>query len=159
MLKLVGSTKQTESFVSNVSTKPFQKYLESDRFKYQRALAVQKLKDDPDAVLINIRYHFAWNVIHRRSLFSDPEKAFKIIDGALFECGLSVSSFVSLLWLAPDHLHIYVESDGEKSVGTIAQEIKRLSESFIISKGSEKIPNMSTSNDLWDKAYFAETIG
>jgi REP element-mobilizing transposase RayT len=122
-------------------------------------LAVQKLKDDPDAVLINIRYHLAWNVIHRRSSFSDPEKAFKIIDEALFECGLSVSSFVSLLWLAPDHLHIYVESDGEKSVETITQEIKGLSEPLILAEGSAKIPKMSTSNDLWDRAYFAETIG
>jgi REP element-mobilizing transposase RayT len=159
MLKLVGSTKQVESFVSNLSTKQFQKFFESDRFKYQRALAVQKLKDDPDAVLINIKYHFAWNVIHRKSSFSDPENTFNTIDGALFECGLSVGSFVSLLWLAPDHVHIYVESDGEKSVETIAQKIKRLSETLIVEKASDILPNSVAGNDLWDNAYFAETIG
>jgi hypothetical protein len=66
-LKLVGSSKQDELCVSNGSTEPFQNFFESERFKYQRALAVQKMKNDPDAVFIDFRYHLAWNVVHRRS--------------------------------------------------------------------------------------------
>ena len=42
---------------------PFKIFFESDRFKYQRALAVQKMKNDPDAIFIDItcrisRYRF-----------------------------------------------------------------------------------------------------
>jgi REP element-mobilizing transposase RayT len=158
-LKLVGTSKKEELCVSNGLTEPFQKLLESDRFKYQRALAVQKMKNDPDAVFIDIKYHLAWNVVHRRSSFPNPPNAFKIVDDAFFDCSSLVGSFVSLLWLAPDHVHVYLESDGEKSVETIAQEIKRLSETSIVERASDMVPNTLAGNDLWDKAYFAETIG
>ena len=53
-LKLVGSSKQNELCASNGSTESFQNFFESDRFKYKRALAVQKIKNDPDAVMIVI---------------------------------------------------------------------------------------------------------
>ena len=76
-----------------------------------------------------------------------------------FDRGSSVGSFVSLLWLAPDHVHVYLESDGEEPVETIAQEIKRLSELSILVRASEMVLNAVAGNDLWDKAYFAETIG
>jgi REP element-mobilizing transposase RayT len=158
-LKLVGSSKQDELCASNGSTEPFQNLFESDRFKYQRALAVQKMKHYPDAVFIDIRYHLAWNVVHRRSSFPDLQNALKMVNDAFFDSSLSVGSFVSLLWLAPDHVHVYLESDGEKPVETLAQEIKRLSESSILVKTSELALNAAAGNDLWDKAYFAETIG
>ena len=158
-LKLIGSSKQDELCAPNGFTEPFQNFFESDRFKYQRALAVQKIKNDPDAVFIDIRYHLAWNVVHRRSSFPDPQSAFKMVNDAFFGSGSSVGSFVSLLCLAPDHVHVYLESDGEKSVETIAQEIKRLSESSILVRASEMVLNAVAGNDLWDKAYFVETIG
>jgi REP element-mobilizing transposase RayT len=158
-LKLVGSSKQDELYASNGSTEPFQNILESDRFKYQRALAVQKMKNDPDAVFVNIRYHLAWNVVHRRASFPEPQNAFKVVNDAFFDSGSAVGSFVSLLWLAPDHVHVYLESDGEEPVDTIAQEIKRLSESSILVKASEIVINAFAGNDLWDRSYFAETIG
>jgi REP element-mobilizing transposase RayT len=158
-LKLVGSSKQDELCISNRSTEPFQNYFESERFKYQRALAVQKMKNDPDAVIIDFRYHLAWNVVHRRSSFPDPQNAFNMVNDAFFGISSSVGSFVSLLWLAPDHVHVYLESDGEKSVEIIAQEIKRLSESSILGGASEMMLNAVDGNDLWDRAYFAETIG
>ena len=159
ILKLVGSSKQNQVCESNESTEPFQIFFESDRFKYQRALAVQKMKNDPDAVFIDMKYHLAWNVVHRRSSFPDPQNAFRIVADAFFDCSSSLDSFVSLLWLAPDHVHIYLESNGEKSIETIAQEVKRLSESSIIARASDMVLNAVAGNDLWDKAYFAETIG
>ena len=117
------------------------------------------MKNHPDAVFINLRYHLAWNVVHRRSSFPDPQKAFEIVNDAIFDSGSSVGSFVSLLWLAPDHAHVYLESDGEESVETIAQEIKRISESSILVRASEMGSNTVAGKYLWDKAYFAETIG
>ena len=158
-LKLVGSSHQDEVYASDRSSEPFQNFLKSDRFKYQRALAVQKMKNHPDAVFINLRYHLTWNVVLRRSLFHDPQKAFEIVNDAFFDSGLSVGSIVSLLWLAPDHVHVYLESDGEEPVETIAQEVKSISESSILERASEMVSNEVAGNDLWDKAYFAETIG
>ena len=82
-----------------------------------------------------------------------------MVNDAFFGSSSSVGSFVSLLWLAPDHVHVYLESDGEKPVEIITQEIKRLSESSILGKASEMVLNAVVGNDLWDKAYFVETIG
>ena len=82
-----------------------------------------------------------------------------MVNEAFFDCSSSVGSFVSLLWLAPDHVHVYLESDGEKPLETIAQDIKRLSETSIVATASDMLPNAVAGNDLWDKAYFAETIG
>ena len=158
-LKLVGSSNQDEVYASDRSMEPFQNFLESDRFKYQQALAVQKMKNHPDAVFINIRYHLAWNVVHRRSLFPDSQTAFEVVNDAFFGSGSSVGSFVSLLWLAPDHVHVYLESDGEEPVETVAQEIKRISASSILVSAPEMVLNEIAGNDLWDEAYFAETIG
>ena len=158
-LKLVGSSNQDEVCASDRAMEPFQNFLESDRFKYQRALAVQKMKNHPDAVFMNLRYHLVWNVVHRRSSFPDPQTAFEVVNDAFFDSGSSVGSFVSLLWLAPDHVHVYLESDGEQPVETIAQEIKRISESSILVRASEMESNALVGNDLWDEAYFAETIG
>ena len=105
------------------------------------------------------RYHLAWNVVHRRSSFPDPQNTFKMVNDAFFGSSSLVGSFVSLLWLVPDHVHVYLESDGEKPVENIAQEIKRLSESSILRRSSEMVLNAVAGDDLWDKAYFAETLG
>ena len=123
-LKLVKSSLQENIKLPNASIDSFskeslQRILESDRIKYQRALAVQKLGNDPDAIFMDIKYHFTWNFIHRRPFFSNPIEAFKLVSEVCLDCSELVGSFINLLWLAPDHLHIYVESDGEKSVDTL----------------------------------------
>jgi REP element-mobilizing transposase RayT len=70
-----------------------------------------------------------------------------------------VGSFVGLLCLAPDHLHLYVESDGEKSAETIAQQMKLLSVAPILSEFAELMAISNVEKNLWDKAYFVETVG
>jgi len=130
LLKLLGESRQNDpalpkSLEDYSLQKAFRKLLDSDRFKYQRALALQKIKIDPEGVFMMIRYHFAWNVSHRRPLFSQPGKMFDFMTNILTDCSEQVGGFVSLLWLAPDHIHLYVESDGEQSPDLIAQEVKR----------------------------------
>ncbi len=116
------------------------------------------MKNHPDAVFVNLRYHLAWNVILRRASFPDPQTAFEVVNDAFFNSDSSVGYFVSLLWLAPDHVHVYLESDGEEPVESIAQDVKRISESSILERATEMMLNEVSGNDLWDKADFAETI-
>jgi REP element-mobilizing transposase RayT len=61
--------------------------------------------------------------------------------------------------LAPDHVHVYLESDGEKSIETIVKEVKRLSEITVVARDSDEVQNTAAGNYLWDRAYFVETIG
>ena len=136
-----------------------EKLLASDKIKYHRALALQKLARNPDDVMLDIKYHFAWNIIGRRPAFTEPAPTIDFICNTIANCSKAVGGFSYLLWLAPDHIHLYVESDGNVSPDNMAQELKRLSEAPIL----ERFPNLIASSDaktgLWDEAYFVETIG
>lgn len=137
----------------------FEKLLDSDKVKYQRALALQKLARNPDDVMLEIKYHFAWNVVGRRPAFAEPATTIDFISDTITNCSEAVGGFASLLWLAPDHIHLYVESDGEVSPDNMVQELKRLSEAPILERFRELIASPDVETGLWDEAYFVETIG
>jgi len=136
-----------------------EKLFNSDKIKYQRALGLQKLARNPDDVMLEIRYHFAWNVIGRRPVFAEPAARIDFISNAITTCSEAVSGFACLLWLAPDHMHLYVEGDGEMSPDNMAQKLKRLSETQILEQFPDLIVSTKAKGRLWDEAYFVETIG
>jgi len=137
----------------------FQNYLRSDKIKYKKALALQKLNNDPDGVFLEVKYHFAWNVIHRKPVFRLSSDIFDFICERSMKCSELVRGFVNLLWLAPDHIHLYVESDGEISVETMVHEIKEYLKNDIISEQTAIKDELGTESIIWDETYFAETIG
>jgi REP element-mobilizing transposase RayT len=134
-------------------------YLRSDRIKYKNALALQKLNDDPDGVFMEIKYHFAWSVIHRKPVFRFSSDVFDFIYDRSLKCSELVRGSVNLLWLAPDHIHLYVESDGELSVETMVNEIKEYLNDAILSELTTVNDKLEMESTIWDKTYFAETIG
>ncbi len=131
----------------------------SDKFKYQKALALQKLNRNPDEIFVELKYHLAWNVSHRKPVFS-PEKEFiDIILDMFIGCGDLVGGIARLLWLAPDHLHVFIESDGEKSIEAIVRKLKAFLKKALLAKFSEVKEGLDKGKALWDKAYFSETLG
>jgi len=66
---------------------------------------------------------------------------------------------VDQLYLAPDHIHLYVESDGELSIEEIVFRIKQFSNDAILEKFPLLRDKISGDTKIWDKAYFVETIG
>jgi len=136
-----------------------EKLLDSDKVKYQRALALQKLARNPDDVMLEIKYHFAWNVVGRRPAFAEPATAIDFIKDIITTCSDAVGGFASVLWLAPDHIHLYVESDGEVSPDNMAQKLKQLLEIPILERFPDLIASPKVERRLWDEAYFVETIG
>jgi len=135
------------------------KYLRSDKIKYKKALALQKMKDDPDGVFTELKYHFAWNVTHRKPVFRIGSDVFDFIYDRSLKCSGLVGGFVNLLWLAPDHIHLYVESDGELSVETMANKIKKYLKDAILSELTAIKDQFGTDSIIWDETYFTETIG
>ncbi len=135
------------------------KLLNSDKVKYQRTLALQKLTRNPDDVMLEIKYHFAWNVVGRRPAFTEPATIIGFIGDIIKTCSEAVSGFASLRWLARDHIHLYVESDGEVSPNIMAQKLKRLLEIPILERFPDLVASPKVERRLWDKAYFVETIG
>jgi REP element-mobilizing transposase RayT len=66
---------------------------------------------------------------------------------------MQIGGFAGLLWLAPDHLHVYVESDGEKSIEAVVKVLKRVSAKALLDVSSPE------RGQPWEEAYFAQTIG
>jgi REP element-mobilizing transposase RayT len=134
-------------------------FLKSDKIKYQKALALQKLGQEPDEIIVNLKYHLLWNTAHRRPVFTPPKTYFENLFDLFLGFGELVGGMVALMWLASDHIHIYVETDGEKSLEAIAKKLKAASYKAILGQFrniNEKLPN---GGRLWDKAYFLETQG
>lgn len=89
------------------------------------------------------------------------EKANTFFDGVsdtFLKCSELARGFVDLLYLAPDHIHLYVESDGELSIEKFTHRIKRLSNDDILEKFPLIRDRLGGSTELWDEAYFTETI-
>lgn len=162
-LKLVGSpgrhSDDLDAGPSATGKKdPLSELLDSDKIGYERALAVQKLDRDPDGVYIQLKYHFAWNVSFRRSVFCPANDFIDFVNDTFLSCSEKVDGYVQLLYLAPDHVHLFVESNGDLSAEEIASKIKQFSNSAIL----EKIPSVRDKLDIdtgvWDEAYFVETV-
>jgi len=164
MLKLVGPSKNKVPRFDDDSTKGikekfFLDLLKSDKIKYEKALALQRLARDPDGVYVQLKYHFAWNVSLRKSVFSPANDFFDFISDTFLRCSDLARGFVDLLYLAPDHIHLYAESDGELSIEEIVHRIKQFSINAILEKFPLIRDKLSGDTEIWDEAYFTETIG
>jgi REP element-mobilizing transposase RayT len=135
------------------------KLLESDKAKYRNALAVQRLTRDPDGEYLELKYRFVWNVMCRRAIFEKSADYFNFTSDLFLTCGEMVGGYAQLLWLAPDHVHIYVVTEGRDSVETVIRKLKQHSGKAIIDRFPEVGKRLNTKNRIWDKAYFSETIG
>jgi REP element-mobilizing transposase RayT len=163
ILKLVnnsenGTTEQHDAIPKGHKGKSDLRLFDSDKIKYERALAVQKLSRDPDGVYIQLKYHLAWNVKHRMPIFSPTNRFIDHVHGIFLQCSELAGGFVALLYLAPDHIHLYVESDGELSIDEIVQKIKRFSNNSIVEKFPSVRDKLGGETEVWDEAYFVETV-
>lgn len=131
----------------------------SDKVKYERALALQKLSRDPDSVILQLKYHFVWNVSHRMPVFVPANDFIGFVHDTFLGCSEAAGGFVHLLYLAPDHVHLYVESDGERAPEDMAHDIKQMSASAILEQFTVVKDKLRGNMDLWDLAYFVETVG
>jgi REP element-mobilizing transposase RayT len=133
--------------------------VDADHLKYREALAMQRLRTDPDTVSVDLKYHLVWNVAHRKPIFDHSGHNRVIIDEVFVGCGDRIGGSASVLWLAPDHIHVYFESDGEKSIETVVKVLKRVSLQRLRAHLAPEVSSSRKNRVAWDKAYFAETIG
>ena len=126
--------------------------VDSDKFKYKKALAVQRLNRDPDEIYLDLKYHFVWTVLYRRPVFEKSVEYFDFISDLFLKCGDLVGGYAQLLWLASDHVHIYVVTDGRESVETIIHNLKQPSGKAIIDNFPGVSKQINHKKRLWDKA-------
>ena len=164
ILKLVSASenknaKQHDASPIRHKKESFLRLLDSDKIKYERALALQKLGSDPDGVYVLLKYHLAWNVTQRIPVFNPINNFINFVHDTFWVCSERVGGFANLLYLAPDHVHVYVESDGEISVEEVVHRIKRLSNNAILEKFPSVREKLGGDTEIWDEAYFVETVG
>ena len=157
-LRVVGSSPSEEARRIK-DAEDYKRILFSEKFKYEKAFVLQKLQKDPDFVSMNLKFHFAWNTVHRRPLFKPENKYFGFVYDTILRCSEVIGGFSTLIWLAPDHVHVYVESDVEESPETLLNRMKEFSEKQILKEFPDLLEGVEQGMGLWDEAYFVETVG
>ncbi len=131
----------------------------TQRKKFSLLLARQGLERQPDEVFVDLKYHLAWNVIHRMPAFVDGTEYAPFFKKVFQEYDESGGTLVRLVWLCTDHIHVYLECDVDRSVKDVILDIKQLSEDTLL----DRFPNLKErffpDGDVWDMAYFVGTVG
>jgi putative transposase len=127
----------------------------SQKEKWFKAYAVQQLQMNPDLIYANLRYHVVFSTVQRTKLF--PHQDFERIDNIFHQAEFPFENTnVHLLYLAPDHMHLYIDSSPDYSLDEIVNAVMEFSEREIVAQFSGL---QKSSNSLWERAYFLEGIG
>ena len=127
----------------------------SPKDKWFRAYAVQQLGSNPDLVDFTIRYHVVLSARQRGNIFSSEHRepmADLVRQAALpFE-----QTTVHVLWLASDHLHLYLDATPDYALDEIVHALREYLEHAM----ANLLPELKHGTQSFlEKAYFAEGIG
>ena len=127
----------------------------SPKDKWFRAYAVQQLSFHPDLIAFTIRYHVVFSTRQRVTIFSREHRA-QIADLVRQAAVPFEYTTAHVLWLASDHLHLYIDASPEYALDEIVDAIMEYVEHGM----ANLLPELKHSNQpLWKRAYFAEGIG
>ena len=127
----------------------------SPKDKWFRAYAVQQLSLDPDLIDFTIRYHVVLSTRQRTNVFS-REHGEPIAD-LVRQAALSFEQTTAhVLWLASDHLHLYIDATPDYALDEIVHAIRE----YLEHERANLSPALKHDNQpVWERAYFAEGIG
>jgi len=127
----------------------------SPKDKWFRAYAVQQLSRNPDLIDFTIRYHVVLSTRQRTNVFSG-EHSEQIADMVQQAALPFEQTTAHVLWLASDHLHLYIDASPDYSLDEIVHAIREYLEHEL----ATLFPELKHgTQSLLEKAYFAEGIG
>jgi REP element-mobilizing transposase RayT len=127
----------------------------SQKDKWFRAHAVQQLGINPDLISFAIRFHVVLSTSQRVQCFSS-EHSEQMADLVRQAALPFQQTKVYVLWLASDHLHLYIDASPDYSLDEIVHAIREHLEHEM----ATLLPELKHSNQpCWERAYFAEGIG
>jgi REP element-mobilizing transposase RayT len=127
----------------------------SPKDKWFRAYAVQQLGVDPDLIYAKIQYHVVFSTRQRVQCFSS-EHSEQIADLVRQSALPFEQTKVHVVWLASDHLHLYIDTSPDYALDDIVQAITDYLEQAM----TNLLPSLQHSHpSFWERAYFAEGIG
>src|SRR5262249_14621317 len=94
----------------------------SPKDKWFRAYAVQQLSLDPDLIAFTIRYHVVFSTRQRVNVFSreHSEQMTDMVRQAVLPFEQTTAH---VLWLASDHLHLYIDATPDYALDEIVHAI------------------------------------
>lgn len=156
-LRLVSSEKMQGPNLADNNHKQNELLL-SDKTKYNIALNLQKLGRDPNHIYAVLKYHVVWNVYQREKSFPESQNLMESILPIFMNPFKQADTIVLPLWIAPDHVHVYIETNMRVSIDKIIQKIKKATEHKLLRRLKD-IAGSDSKSPLWDDAYFVRTIG
>src|SRR5215510_11285631 len=126
----------------------------SPKDKWFRAYAVQQLSLDPDLIAFTIRYHVVFSTRQRVNVFASEHRE-QMTDMVRQAAVPFEQTTAHVLWLASDHLHLYIDATPDYSLDEIVHAIREHLEHAMV----HLFPALQHSNQpVWERAYFAESI-
>src|SRR4029453_16705597 len=126
----------------------------SPKDKWFRAYAVQQLSHHPDLIDFTIRYHVVLSTRQRTNVFS-REHGEQIADMVRQAALPFEQTTAHVVWLASDHLHLYIDATPDYALDEIVHAIREYLEHEMVN-----FPALQPSpQPVWERAYFAESIG
>ena len=127
----------------------------SPKDKWFQAYAVQQLEINPDLIAFTIRYHVVLSTRQRVNVFSSEHR--ESMADLVRQAALPLQQTqVYVVWLASDHMHLYIDASPEYALDEIVDAIREHLEHAM----TPLFPALQPGNQpLWERAYFAEGIG
>ena len=127
----------------------------SPQDKWFRAYAVQQLSFNPDLIDFTIWYHVVLSTRQRVQYFSSEHR--EQIADLVRQAALPFEQTTAhVLWLASDHIHLYIDATPDYALDEIVHAIRE----YLEHEMANLFPALKPSNQpCWERAYFAESIG
>jgi len=127
----------------------------SPKDKWFRAYAVQQLHLSPDLIDFTIRYHVILSTRQRGNVFS-REHGEPMADLVRQAAVPFEQTTARVIWLASDHVHLYIDATPDYALDEIVHAIREYLEHAM----THLFPVLQPSHQpVWERAYFAESIG
>lgn len=130
----------------------------SDKEKWFNAYARQQLQLYPNDINYTLQFHVCLVVNSRKKFFNSPAHYLGKLTNIFNQIASNLdNTHIEILWLNPDHIHLYVNTTPDYSLKEIViDQIIRISGKEILSL----YPEIEIVSDhIWESEYFAETIG
>ncbi|MBN2107188.1 MAG: hypothetical protein JW832_07145 [Deltaproteobacteria bacterium] len=121
--------------------------------KYRLAAALQQLQKNPDEIQYALKYHCCFVTRKREPIFAETEPFIALMSDGVMALDTDVKGIMKarLLWLASDHIHIYLEGTPDCSAHSLASAAR---------KRVEAVTDMLLpGTNIWEKFYYTGTIG
>jgi len=126
----------------------------SPKDKWFRAYAVQQLSLHPDLIDFTIRYHVVFSTRQRVKVFSSEHRE-QIADMVRQAALPFEQTTAHVLWLASDHMHLYLDATPDYALDEIVHAIMD-----DLERETRQFPALQPRHQpVWERAYFAESIG